>query len=96
MSIKNGIYAASVSVFNRDLNLDVDSTIKHAEKLIEEGCHGSVIGGSTGMSQLISSNEKKRLIEKISTSKFKDNFIFGTGTNALNENVQLMKHSISN
>ncbi len=48
------------------------------------------------MSQLISFNEKKKLIDKISTSKFKDNFIFGTGTNALNENVQLMKHCINN
>ena len=36
------------------------------------------------------------MIDKISTSKFKDNFIFGTGTNALNENVQLMKHCINN
>ena len=76
MSIKKGIYSASMSVLNVDLSLDVNSTVEHAEKLIEEGCHGSVIGGSTGMSQLISSNEKKRLIEKISTSKFKDNFIF--------------------
>ena len=96
MSIKKGVYSASISILNDDLTLDVDFTIKHAEKVIEEGCHGSVIGGSTGMSQLISFNEKKKLIDKISTSKFKDNFIFGTGTNALNENVQLMKHCINN
>ena len=96
MSIKKGVYSASISILNDDLTLDVDFTIKHAEKVIEDGCHGTVIGGSTGMSQLISFNEKKKLIDKISTSKFKDNFIFGTGTNALNENVQLMKHCINN
>ena len=96
MSIKKGVYSASLSILNDDLTLDVDFTIKHAEKVIEDGCHGTVIGGSTGMSQLISFNEKKKLIDKISTSKFKDNFIFGTGTNALNENVQLMKHCINN
>ena len=95
MSIKKGVYSASISILNDDLTLDVDFTIKHAEKVIEDGCHGTVIGGSTGMSQLISFNEKKKLIDKISTSKFKDNFIFGTGTNALNENVQLMKHCIN-
>ena len=91
MSIKKGIYAASMTVINKDLSVNIDSTIKHSEKLIQQGCHSTVIGGSTGMSQLISSNEKRKLIEKISTSKFKDNFVFGTGSNSLKENVQLMK-----
>ena len=95
MSIKKGIYSASMSIFFEDLSLDVDSTIKHAEKLIVDGCHGVVLFGSTGMAQLISSNEKKQLINKLSKSKFKDNFMIGTGTNALNENIELMKHSIS-
>ena len=96
MSIKKGIYAASMTIINKDLSVNVDSTIKHSEKLIKQGCHTTVIGGSTGMSQLISSDEKRKLIDKISTSKFKDNFVFGTGANSINENVQLMKHSIKN
>ena len=96
MSIKKGIYSASMSILDEDLSLDVDSTIKHAEKLIVEGCHGAVLFGSTGMAQLISSNEKKKLINKLSKSKFKDNFMIGTGTNALNENIELMKHALNN
>ena len=58
MAIKAGIYSASMSVFNKDLTLDTDSTIKHAEKVIIDGCHGAVILGSTGQAQLISSSEK--------------------------------------
>ena len=96
MSIKKGIYSASMSVFNDDLSLNVDSTIKHAEKVILEGCHGAVLFGSTGMAQLISSDEKKSLIDKISTHKLKDFFIMGTGANSLNENIKLMKYSIKN
>ena len=69
MKIK-GIFAASMSVFNEDLSLDIDSTIKHSEKIIENGCHGVVIFGSTGQAQLISSIEKKKLIEKLNSSKF--------------------------
>jgi len=84
-----------MSVFNDDLSLDVDSTIKHAEKVISEGCHGTVLFGSTGMAQLISSDEKKVLIDEISTNKLKDFIIMGTGANSLNENIQLMKHSIN-
>ena len=58
MAIKAGIYAASMSILNKDLSLDVNSTVTHAEKLIDDGCHGIAIFGSTGQSQLISSNEK--------------------------------------
>ena len=96
MSIKKGIYAASMTVINKDLSVNIDYTIAHSEKLIQQGCHGVVIGGSTGMSQLISSNEKRKLIDKMSVSKFKDNFVFGTGANSMNENVQLMNHCIEN
>ena len=96
MTIKKGIYAASMSILNEDLSLDIESTIKHSERIIKEGCHGSVIFGSTGMAQLISSNEKKKLIENLNNSKFKDLFIVGTGNNALKENIELMKHSINN
>ena len=95
MAIK-GIYAASVSIFNKDLSLDIDSTIKHAEKLIRNGCHGVVIFGSTGQAQLISSIEKKELIEKLSNNKLINHFMIGTGDNALNENIELMKHSLGN
>jgi len=97
MTIKKGIYAASMSLFNKDLSLDVDSTIKHSEKLIGEGLlHGAIFFGSTGCAQLISSNEKKKLIDKLNDNKLKNHFIIGTGANALNENIELMKHSINN
>ena len=42
MAIKKRIYAASMSIFKEDLSLDIDSTIKHSEKLIEEGLHGTI------------------------------------------------------
>ena len=91
-----GIYAASLSIFNQDLSLDIDSTINHSENLIQAGCHGCVLLGSTGQAQLISSREKKKLIEKLHNNKFKDYFMIGTGNNALNENIEIMKHSIDN
>ena len=100
MSIKKtisaGVYAASMTIINRDLSVNIEDTVKHSENLIYQGCHGCVIGGSTGMMQYIPSNEKRKLIDKMSASKFKDNFVFGTGTNSLNSNVQLMKHCINN
>jgi len=96
MSIKKGIYAASITLINEDLSVNVDATIEHSEKLIKNGCHGCVLFGSTGQAQLISSNEKKKLIEKLSISKFKDSFILGTGINSLNSNVELIRFAIKN
>ena len=49
-----GIYAAALSVLDKNLALDVKNTIKHAENVIDLGCHGVVFFGSTGQSQLIS------------------------------------------
>ena len=96
MAIKKGIYAASMSIFNQDLSLDIESTIKHSERLINDGLHGAVLFGSTGCAQLISSREKKKLIDNLNENKFKEHYIIGTGANALNENVELIKHSLSN
>ena len=75
----SGIFAASMSVLNTDLSLNVDKTIDHAEMLIDQGCHGTAIFGSTGQSQLISISEKIELLNKLSRSKHKDKHLIGTG-----------------
>ena len=91
--LKRGVYAASLSVLNKDLTLNVEATISHAEKLIKNGLHGCFFFGSTGMSQLISKNEKMELISKISTHKLRKQFFLGTGCNSLNENIELIKYA---
>ena len=95
MSEINGIYAASVSILDKNLRLDISKTIKHAENLIDQGCHGVAILGSTGQAQLISLDEKIKLIEDLSKSKYKENFIIGTGFNSLSDTILLMKTSQS-
>ena len=85
-----GIYAASMSVFNSDLSLNIEKTLSHAEKLIDQGCHGVAIFGSTGQAQLISISEKISLLNRLSESKYKDKYLIGTGLNSLNETINLM------
>ena len=90
-----GIYAAGMSVLNADLSLNVEKTILHSEKIIYQGCHGVAIFGSTGQSQLIPVVEKIELLNKLSQSKYKKNFIIGTGLNSLGETINLMKVATS-
>ncbi len=87
----SGIFAATMSVLNPDLSLNVKKTIDHAEKLIEDGCHGTAIFGSTGQSQLIPISEKIDLLNKLSKSKYKDKHLIGTGLNSLGETINFMK-----
>ena len=92
--IKRGVYAAGLSVLNKDLSLNIDATIIHAESIINQGLSGVFFFGSTGQSQLISNREKKELISKLSTHKLKKNFFLGTGENSLSENVDLIKYAM--
>ena len=91
----SGIYAASMSVLNSDLSLNIEKTISHAENLIDQGCHGTAIFGSTGQAQLIPIAEKIKLLNNLSETKHKDKHLIGTGLNSLNEIINLMKISVS-
>ncbi|MDB3888247.1 dihydrodipicolinate synthase family protein [Candidatus Pelagibacter sp.] len=91
----SGIFAATMSVLNSDLSLNVEKTIYHAEKLIDQGCHGTAIFGSTGQAQLIPISEKIKLLNKLSSSKYKDRHLIGTGLNSLGETINFMKIATS-
>jgi 4-hydroxy-tetrahydrodipicolinate synthase len=79
-----------MSIINDDLTLNVKKTIQHAEMIIDQGCHGAAIFGSTGQAQLISISEKINLFNQLSTSKYKEKYIIGTGLNSLSETINLM------
>ena len=91
MSKIKGIYAASMSILNKDLTLNVNKTIQHAEMIIDSGCHGVAIFGSTGQAQLIPVIEKINLLNHLAFSKYKEKFIIGTGLNSLGETINLMR-----
>ena len=95
MSKISGIYAASMSVLNPNLSLNVKKTVDHAEMMIDQGCHGTAIFGSTGQAQLIPISEKIDLLNRLSESKHKDKHLIGTGLNSLGETINFMKIATS-
>ena len=86
-----GIYAASMSVLNQNLTLNIDKTIEHAQMVIDKGCHGAAIFGSTGQAQLIPISEKINLLNKLATNKYKDKYLIGTGLNSLGDTINLLR-----
>ena len=79
-----------MSILNNDLSLNTKKTIEHVEMVIDEGCHGAAIFGSTGQAQLLSIREKINLLNQLSLSKYKEKYIIGTGLNSLSETINLM------
>ena len=84
-----------MSILNDDLSLNIKKTIEHAEMVIDQGCHGVALFGSTGQAQLIPISEKINLFNQLAKSKYKEKYILGTGLNSLSETVNLMKISKS-
>ena len=91
MSKIKGVYAASMSILNENLTLNINKTIQHSEMVIDQGCHGVAVFGSTGQAQLIPVAEKINLLNELSTSKYREKYIIGTGLNSLGETINLMK-----
>jgi len=88
-----GIIPAACSIIKPDLkSLNVDKTCEWAEYLLTDGQSNFVcLLGSTGISHLISPEEKRSLIVRCGRSKFRERFIWGTGSNSLTENIELLK-----
>ena len=79
-----------MTVLNDDLTLNIKRTIEHAEMVIDNGCHGAAIFGSTGQAQLITVGEKINLFNQLAKNKYKEKYIIGTGLNSLGETINLM------
>lgn len=93
MTKLEGIFAATITVLNEDLSLNISATIDHAINVDKQGS-GLAFLGSTSQSQLLSINEKKDLISEIINQKFENQIMIGTGCNSLMDTINLMKHSV--
>jgi 4-hydroxy-tetrahydrodipicolinate synthase len=93
MTKLEGIFAATITVLNEDLSINIDDTISHAKNVDKQGA-GLAFLGSTSQSQLLSIQEKKNLILEIVKHKFENQVIIGTGSNSLNDTKNIMRHAV--
>ncbi len=57
-----GVYPAVPTQFNRDLSLDLETTQKHIQALLDNGIHGLVMLGTIGENASLSREEKVRVL----------------------------------
>ena len=89
-----GIFSASMSVLKADLSLDIEETLRHAKKNLDDNGVGSVFFGSTGSGQLLGKKMKKEFINALSKEKFKEKILIGPSCNSLHDTIDIMQHSI--
>lgn len=60
-----GIYAAVLTPFHADLSCNIEELYSHSQNLIQRGCQGIVLFGTTGEGPSFSQQERLDVLEKI-------------------------------
>jgi 4-hydroxy-tetrahydrodipicolinate synthase len=94
MSDLGGVLTAMVTPFDDEGAVDYDATRRLARHLVDEGCHGLVITGTTGESATVSDDEKVRLFET-ALDEVGDaaTVIAGTGSNDTAHTAELTRRA---
>ncbi|MGZ3634037.1 MAG: dihydrodipicolinate synthase family protein, partial [Parachlamydiaceae bacterium] len=88
--IENGVYAAALTPLHSDLCCDNDLLTKHCLQLIERGCKGVVLFGTTGEGPSFSVEEKKSTLKQvISNGLDPKKVIIANGASSLQDTIDL-------
>lgn len=91
-----GVYCAALTPLKADLSPDLDRFVAHCRYLLDEGCDGVALLGTTGEANSFSTPERMAILEAavaggIAPTKLTP----GTGVTALTETVALTRHALS-
>jgi 4-hydroxy-tetrahydrodipicolinate synthase len=92
----DGVFCASVTPVMADLAPDHSAFVAHCRHLLEQGCDGVALLGTTGEANSFSGSERKALLEAaVAAGIAPDRLMPGTGVAAWSETVDLTKHALS-
>ncbi len=86
-----GIYAASVTPFDREGKPASDQLIAHLQHLKRRGCHGVLLCGTTGEAQSLSVDERVKVVDTAAKSGVGLRLLVGTGAASLEDAVTLTR-----
>jgi 4-hydroxy-tetrahydrodipicolinate synthase len=91
-----GVYCAAVTPVTDDLAPDHVAFAAHCRRLLDDGCDGIAMLGTTGEANSFSSDERKMLLEAVIAGGVPPKQLLpGTGVTALTETVELTRHALS-
>lgn len=90
------VLVAMVTPFDKDMKLDVDAGVKLAAKLVDDGCDGLILGGTTGESPTTSTAEKLTLIREVKNALGeRAKIVAGAGNYSTDSSVDLAQQSVN-
>ena len=92
----SGVFSAALTPLDADLAPDHARFVLHARRLLEEGCDGIAMLGTTGEANSFSSAERMALLDAAVDAGIAPSALLpGTGVAALTETVALTRHALS-
>jgi 4-hydroxy-tetrahydrodipicolinate synthase len=94
-ALPDGVYAASLTPLDADLQIDVDLYRKHVRWLLQHGCDGVVAMGSSGEANSLPFAERQRALDALIEAEIPaSRLMVGTGRCSLAETVALTRHAV--
>lgn len=88
------LVTAMVTPFTADGAVDLDATAALASKLVDDGCDGLVVSGTTGETSTLEDSEKEDLYRVVvETVGDRARVIAGTGTNHTSHSVEIARRA---
>jgi 4-hydroxy-tetrahydrodipicolinate synthase len=90
-----GIWAPALTPLDRDLNPDGGRFAAHLRWLLDNGCHGAAVFGTTGEATSFSVDERRTLLDDALEAGIPaGRLLIGTGCCALTDTVRLTRHAV--
>lgn len=90
-----GVYCAAATPLKADGTPDLVLFGKHTKALIEEGCHGIAMLGSTGEANSFGVRERMDLVDAaIEGGTLPEQLIPGTSSNSVTDAVEMTRHAV--
>src|SRR5262245_42706284 len=87
-----GVFPAALTMFDAAGALDEAATARHLERLIHEGVHGVVVGGTSGEFISLTDSERRRLVEvAVEAVSGRIPLVVGTGYFSTTETIRLTR-----
>lgn len=91
----SGVYAAALTPLKPDLSADEDGLVRHCRWLLDNGCDGLAVLGTTGEANSFSVNERKSMLDALVKGGVSADVLMpGTGCASIVDTVELTRHAL--
>jgi 4-hydroxy-tetrahydrodipicolinate synthase len=89
------VWCPALTPVDQDLKPDAERFVRHARWLLDQGCHGIGVFGTTGEANSFSVDERTLLLEAaVAAGLPPELLLVGTGCCALTDSVRLTRHAL--